>query len=192
MLSQGFNDRKPGQIFAQQIPLHQLQSEQHLSHPMHPYQPQSVQEFPLTQPSDTRSQQLAPIGQYSSPQPTPQIYSQGSMPQRRAQQQGVTSMQQPVLQMPIVPHRQQESQPNPQPIVVQAGQPLQRQVLPVQTQMEQGATKEASQQVRTGVLSWVSLQRKHIIQNFILWSGLDLMAILVNLSCNFMSGLSIL
>ena len=114
------------------------------------------------------------------------------MPQRRAQQQGVTSMQQPVLQMPIVPHRQQESQPNPQPIVVQAGQPLQRQVLPVQTQMEQGATKEASQQVRTGVLSWVSLQRKHIIQNFILWSGLDLMAILVNLSCNFMSGLSIL
>ena len=145
MLSQGFNDRKPGQIFAQQIPLHQLQSEQHLSHPMHPYQPQSVQEFPLTQPSDTRSQQLAPIGQYSSPQMTGQIYNQGPMPHHPQAQQVVTTMQQ--HQIPIQHVHQQETQPNQQPTMMQASQPMQRQVLPVEIQMEQGTGKEASQQV---------------------------------------------
>ena len=155
MLSQGFNDRKPGQIFAQQIPLHQLQPEKHLSHPMHPYQPQSVQEFPLTQPSDTRSQQQqAPIGQYSSPQMTGQIYNQGPMPHHPQAQQVVTTMQQPVLamqqhQIPIQPIRQQETQPNQQPTMMQASQPLQRQMLPVESQMEQGTGKEASQQVRS-------------------------------------------
>ena len=173
---QGFTDRKPGQIMGQQVPSHQQQPQQILQGPMqHPYQFQSLQGFPLTQPGDTRSQQQVPLGQYSSPQTTPQIYSQSPMPQRRAQQQVVTSMQQPVLQMPIVPHRQPESQPNPQPIVVQAGQSLQRQVLPVQTQMEQGATKEATQQVRREVLSWVSLRWKHL--NSLLYPELSVVRI---------------
>jgi hypothetical protein len=69
------------------------------------------------------------------------------MPQRRTQVQMATPMQQPVLQMPIVPHHPQESQPSQQPTVAQAVQPLQRQVLPVQTQMEPGAAKETLQQV---------------------------------------------
>ena len=122
---------------------------------MHPYQPQSVQEFALTQPSDTRSQQQqAPIGQYSSPQMTGQIYNQGPMPHHPQAQQVVTTMQQPVLamqqhQITIQPVRQQETQPNQQPTMMHASQPLQRQVLPVESQMEQGTGKEASQQVRS-------------------------------------------
>ena len=75
-------------MMGQQIPSHQQQPQQVLPHPMQqPYQFQSIQGFPLAQPADTRSQQPVPLGQYSSPQPTTPVYSQGLMPQRRAQAQ---------------------------------------------------------------------------------------------------------